>query len=120
MSMTRISALSCAALLALTATASAGPTSIAAPNVVAPTTQIEEAAYRPRYHYGWSHRHYRHYGWHRGWRHHYGWYHHHRWHRYRHYGWGPGAAIAGTALGLLTLGAAAATSDYCDPYYGCG
>lgn len=37
------------------------------------------------------------------------------------YGWNPGAAIAGTAAGLLTLGAVAATGGYGYygyPYYG--
>jgi hypothetical protein len=32
------------------------------------------------------------------------------------YGWGPGAAVAGTALGLLSLGTLGAVGGY--PYYG--
>ena len=70
----RISVVSSAALLALTATASAGPMTVPSAQVISPPIQIEQAHYYYRHHY-------RHYGWHRGW--HYGWYHH----RYRHYGW---------------------------------
>ncbi len=96
----RISVVSGAALLALTATASAGPMTVSSAQVISPPIQIEQAHYYYRHHY-------RHYGWHRGW--HYGWYHH----RYRHYGYRyypryygyyyPGAVVAGAALGLATL-----------------
>lgn len=92
------------ALLALTATASAGPMTVASPNAVTPPAQIEQARYyyhRPHYrhhvwhhyrHYGWRPRHYvwhrgwrRHYVWHGGWRRHYVW--HRGWHRSWRYGW---------------------------------
>ena len=72
MDKTRITVVSCAALLALPGTASAGPMSVASAQIISPPMQIEQAHYYYRHHY-------RHYGWHRGW--HYGWYHH------RHYGW---------------------------------
>jgi hypothetical protein len=72
MSIKTISILSGAALLALTATASAGPMSVASSQVIAPPTSIEQAHY------------YRHYGW-RHHRAHYGWYGH------RHYGYGYGS-----------------------------
>jgi hypothetical protein len=96
----RISIVSGTALLALTATASAGPMSLASSNVIAPPqTQTEPVAYR--------YRHYRHHGW----------YHHRYYHRY--YGWNPGAAVAGTALGLATLPFALATGGYYGyPYNG--
>jgi hypothetical protein len=87
----RISIVSGAALLALTATASAGPMSVASSQVVTPSMPIEQAHYYYRHHY----------------RHH-GWYHH----RYRHYGWNPAAAVAGTALGLATLPFAVAGGYY--------
>jgi hypothetical protein len=92
-----MSAVSGTALLALTAAASAGPMSVASPQLVTPQSPIESVHYR--YHY-------RHYGWHRGW--HYGWYRHRYHYGWRHgyyrryYGWNPGAAIAGAALGLAT------------------
>jgi len=91
-----------AAVLALTGTASAGPMSVASPQIVTPPLPIEQVYYR--YHH-------RHYGWYR-----------HR-HYYRYYGWNPGAAVAGTALGLAAAGAAAATGwpyygYYGHPYYG--
>ena len=70
----RISVVSSTALLALTATASAGPMTVPSAQVISSPIQIEQAHYYYRHHY-------RHYGWHRGW--HYGWYHH----RYRHYGY---------------------------------
>ena len=92
----RISMVSGAALLALTATASAGPMSVATSQVVTPPIPIEQARYYYRHHYR-----------------HYGWYHH----RYRHYGryWYPGAAVAGAAVGLATVPFALATGGY---YYG--
>ena len=104
MDIRRISIVSGTALLALTATASAGPMSVTSSQIITPPIQIQQAHYYYRHHY-------RHYGWHRGW--HYGWYHH----RYRHYGWyhrryypgyyygyyNPGAAVAGATLGLATL-----------------
>ena len=110
-----MSMISVGALLALTASASAGPMTVPSAQVISPPTQIEQAHYYYRHHY-------RHYGWHRGW--HYGWYHH----RYHHYGWyhhryypryygyyNPGAAVAGAALGLATLPFALAGGW---PYYG--
>jgi hypothetical protein len=109
----RISVVSGVALLALTATASAGPMTVPSAQIISPPIQIEQA------HYYYRHR-YRHYGWHRGW--HYGWYHHryrhygwyhHRYHRY--YGWNPAAAVVGGAVGLATLPFALATGGW--PYY---
>jgi predicted small lipoprotein YifL len=97
----RISVVSGTALLALTATGSAGPMSVPSSNVIAPPqTQTEPVAYRYRPHY-------RHYG---GY--------HHRY--YRRYGWNPGAAVAGAALGLATIPFALATGGYYGyyPYYG--
>jgi hypothetical protein len=91
----RISMVSGAALLALTATASAGPMSMASSQVVTPPIPIEQARYYYRHHY-------RHYGWH-----------HRYYHRY--YGWYPGAAVAGAAVGLATVPFALATGGY---YYG--
>ncbi|MGB6177546.1 MAG: hypothetical protein WBF43_14700 [Methylocella sp.] len=98
----RISIVSGAAMLGLTATASAGPMSVASSNVIAPPqTRIEPVAYRYRHHYR-----------------HYGWRHHRYYHRY--YGWNPGAAVAGAALGLATVPFALATGGYYGyyPYYG--
>jgi hypothetical protein len=86
----RISMVAGTALLALTATASAGPMSVASSQLVTPSIPIEQAHYYYRHHYrhhGWYHHRYRHYGW--------------RYHRY--YGWNPGAAVAGAALGLATV-----------------
>jgi hypothetical protein len=97
----RISMVSGTALLALTATASAGPTSMANSKLIAPLpTQTDPVAYRYRHHY-------RHYGWYHG--RHYGW-HHRYYHRY--YGWNPGAAVAGAAVGLATVPFALATGGY--------
>jgi hypothetical protein len=99
-----ISTVTGAVLLALTATASAAPMSVTSSELIAPQqTQAEPVAYRYRHHY-------RHYG-----------YHHRYYHRY--YGWNPGAAVAGTALGLATLPFALAGGDYYgygygSPYYG--
>lgn len=103
----RHSMVSGAALLALTATASAGPMSVASSQVVTPPLAVEQVHY-------YRH-HYRHHGWyhHR----HYGWHHHRYYHRY---GWNPAAAVAGTALGLATLPFALAGGGYYYgyPYYG--
>jgi len=97
----RISMVSGTALLALTATASAGPMRMASSQAVTPSIPIEQVHYYYRHHY----------------RHH-GWYHH----RYRHYGygWNLGAAVAGAALGLATVPFALATGGYYGyyPYYG--
>ncbi len=43
----------------------------------------------------------------------------HHWRHHRYYAWNPGAAVAGTALGLLSLPFWAATGGYgwCEPYY---
>jgi hypothetical protein len=94
----RISLVSGTALLALTATASAGPTSVASSKLITPPqTLTEPVAYRYRHHYR-----------------HYGWYHH----RYRHYGWryyNPVGAAASTAAGLAAVPFALATGGY---YYG--
>jgi hypothetical protein len=77
----RISMVSGAALLALTATASAGPMSVTSSQVITPPIPIEQVHYYYRHHY-------RHYGWYR--------------HRH-HYGWNPATAAVGTAVGLATL-----------------
>ena len=101
----RISMVSGTALLALTATASAGPMSIASSQIVTPSMPVEQVHYyRHHYrHYGWYPHRYRHYGW----RHH------------RYYGWNRGAAVAGAALGLATVPFALATGGYYGyPYYG--
>ncbi|HUZ90320.1 MAG TPA: hypothetical protein VMU78_00220 [Methylocella sp.] len=112
----RVSIVSVAALLALTATASAAPMSVTSSKLIAPPqAQVEPVAYHYYRH------HYRHYAWHRGWHygwyrtryHHYGWY-HHRYYRYYGY-YNPGAAVAGAALGLATLPFALAGGW---PYYG--
>ncbi len=98
----RISMISGTALLALTATASAGPMSVTSSNIIAPPqTQTEPVYYRYRHHYR-----------------HYGGYHHRYYHR--RYGWNPGAAVAGAALGLATVPFALATGGYYGyyPYYG--
>ncbi|MCI0468180.1 MAG: hypothetical protein L0Y57_14480 [Beijerinckiaceae bacterium] len=97
--------LSGAALFALTGTASAGPLSITSRTVIAPPQiQPEPVHYRKRYTRNYS----RYYG------------------GYRQYGYGynPGAAVAGAALGLMTLPFAAAATGwpgygyYGGPYYG--
>ena len=77
MSIKTISIVSGAALLALTATASAGPISVASSQIIAPPTSIEQAHY------------YRHHGWHHGMR--YGWY----GHRYYSYGYATPVIIIG-------------------------
>lgn len=90
----RVSAFSCAALLAVAATATAGPTAVIRLDLIAPPQdQIEQIHYRR----------YRH--------------HHHR-RYYQPYVWNPGAAIAGTALGLLSFGTMATFGGWCDPYWG--
>jgi hypothetical protein len=89
-------------MLAFTATASAGPMSMASSKLIAPPqTQTESVAYRYRHHYR-----------------HYGWRHHRYYHRY--YGWNPGAAVAGAAVGLATVPFVLATGGYYGyyPYYG--
>ena len=114
-----VSAISGAALLALTGTASAGPMSVASPQTVTPPSQIEQVRYYRYYHW----RHYRHV-WHHGW--HYGWYrtrYHHRhyawWYRHHRYYWSPVGAAAGAAVGLATLPFAVATGwPYYRPYWG--
>lgn len=96
------------ALLAVTTTASAGPMTVATTNVISPPqTQIEPVHYRYWHH----HRHYYH-------GRPYGGYHRRYYHRY--YGWNPGAAVAGTALGLATLPFAMAGGyyGYYPGYYG--
>ncbi len=107
----RISMVSGAALLALTATASAGPMSVANSQVVTPPIPIEQVHYYYRHHY-------RHYGWYHPRYRHYGWRHHRYYHRF--YGWNSGAAVAGAALGLATVPFALATGGYSGyyPYYG--
>lgn len=104
----RISMVAGTALLALPATASAGPMSVATSNVIAPPqTQTEPVHYRYWRHHRYHGAYYgRPYGWHG-----------HRYH-HRYYGWNPGAAIAGAALGLATLPFALAGGYYGYPYYG--
>jgi hypothetical protein len=97
----RISLVAGTALLALTATASAGPMSVASSQVVTPSIPIEQAHYYYRHHHRYYGGYYgRSYGWH-----------HRRYYR-RHYGWNPGAAVAGAALGLATVPFALATGGY--------
>jgi hypothetical protein len=128
MDMKRISIVSGTALLALTATASAGPMSVSSSQIITPPTQIEQAHYYYRHHYrhyGW------HPGWHRGW--HYGW--HRGWHTHYYgygygygypynYGYGYGAGLAALATAPLALAAGvtaplmtgrsvAASGNYC-------
>lgn len=102
-----------AALFALTGTVSAGPVSITSRTVVSPPQiQPEPVHYRGRYN-----RHYSRY---------YGGYRRYYYSGYPRYGYGydPGAAVAGAALGLMTLPFAAAATGwpyygyYGDPYYG--
>jgi hypothetical protein len=85
----KIFAVAGTALLALTATASAGPMNVPSAKIVAPSQPQAEPVYYPYYGGGY-------YG-----------------------GWDPGLAIAGTAAGLLALGAAGAAGGYYGtPYYG--
>lgn len=98
-----------AVMLALTGTVSAGPMSVTSATAIAPPqTSIQQVHYRKRYHRHYTTRRYhRHYA--------YG----HRYYPRRYYGGGdPGAAIAGAALGLMTLPFAAAASGW--PNYGYG
>ncbi|MGO9236272.1 MAG: hypothetical protein ACLP4V_20190 [Methylocella sp.] len=119
MDIRRISIVSGMALLALTATASAGPMSVTSSQIITPPTQIEQVYYHYRHHY-------RHYGWHRGYYRHYGW---NRWHRpyygygygypnYNGYGYGAGyngygygAGLAGLATAPLMTGRSVAVSS---------
>jgi len=81
MDINRISMASGTALLALAATASAGPMSVTSSQVITPPIPIEQIRYYYRHHY-------RHYGW----------------YRYpSYYGWNPAAAVVGGAVGLATL-----------------
>ena len=118
-----ISIVSGAAVLALTATASAGPMSVTSSQFITPPTQIEQVYYHYRHHYrhyGWHRGYYRHYGWHHGYYRHYGW---NRWHGpyygygygYPNYnGYGYGAGLAGLATAPLMTGrSVAASGDYC-------
>ena len=98
MSIKTISILSGATLLALTATASAGPISVASSQIIAPPTSIEQAHY------------YRHYGWHRWHRPYYGYGYGYPY--YNGYGYGTGLAALATAP-LMTGRSVAASGDYC-------
>jgi hypothetical protein len=116
MDIKKISIVSGTALLALTATASAGPMSVTSSQFITPPTQIEQVYYHYRHHY-------RHYGWHRGYYRHYGW---NRWHRpyygygygygspynnsygYGYNGYGLGTGVAALATAPLALAGAAA------------
>lgn len=102
MNILKIPALAAASLLAIAAPGSARP--VGASAQIAPRqSEFELIAYRYHRHY---HHHYHHH------------FHHHFVHHRRYYGVNPGAAVAGTALGLFTLGALG--GGWCDPYYGCG
>lgn len=59
MDIERITIISGSALLALTVTASAGPTSVSSSQIVTPPMPIEQAHYYHRHHY-------QHYSWHYG------------------------------------------------------
>jgi len=127
MDIRRISIVSGTALLALTATASAGPMSMASSQMIAPPIQIEQVYYHYRHpyrHYGWHHGYYRHYGWHRWHRPYYGYGYGYPY--YNGYGYGTGLAALATAP-LMTgrsvavssvaaapvSGAVAGPGDYC-------
>jgi hypothetical protein len=107
MDLRKIFIVSGAALLALSATASAGPLSVASVKLIAPPqaqTQPVAYLYRHRFRpYGWDHRqpHYHHYGW--------------RYHRY-YYGWNPGPVFVGREPGVLAVPSFMATDIW--PYYG--
>ncbi len=113
----KLSALAGAALLAVSTTASAGPMSVASAGAVAPAeTLVQPVYYRHwTYHHGQFHRRYVHH-----WGHHYvhNWRHRyvHHWRGHRYYGWNPGAVIAGTALGLLSVPLWAADYGWCNSY----
>jgi len=119
MDIRRISIVSGTALLALTATASAGPMSVTSSQIITPPIQIQQAHYYYRHHY-------RHYGWHRGWHRHYYGYGYGYPYDYG-YGYGPGlAAVATAPLALaadataplmtgrsVAVSAAAGSGNYC-------
>ena len=99
MDIRRISIVSGTALLALTATASAGPMSVTSSQIITPPIQIQQAHYYYRHHY-------RHYGWHRGWHRHYYGYGYGYPYDYG-YGYGPGLAAVATAPLALAADATA-------------
>ncbi len=99
MDIRRISIVSGTALLALTATASAGPMSVMSSQIITPPIQIQQAHYYYRHHY-------RHYGWHRGWHRHYYGYGNGYPYNYG-YGYGPGLAAVATAPLALAADATA-------------
>jgi hypothetical protein len=101
-----IAAISGAAMLALTATASAGTMNeTSALAILPPPMQVDAVAYH--HHHVWRQ------GWHYGWsrpkNQHYAWY------ADKSYAWNPVAAAAGAAVGLATLPLALATGGW--PYY---
>ncbi len=101
MSKSGVLGISCAALLALTSAAMAGPMSVAPTELVAPPQpNIERAAYYHHHYY----------------RHHYA----HRYYRYhRYYAVNPARTAAGLATGAVSLGVGVATLGNCS-VYGCG
>jgi hypothetical protein len=107
-----IFAISGAALLALTATASAGTMNeTSALAIMPPQMPVDAVAYD--HHHMW--RHGWHYGWYRGKSHRYAWY------GDRYYAWNPVTAAAGAAVGLVSLPLVLATGGvpyYNYPYYG--
>ncbi|GEM_PF-3175761 len=112
----KTSLISGAALLALTAAASAGPMSVASSQAVAPPAPIVRAAYHT---HGWRYcRTNPHHVWYHHHRHHYAWYRHNGYY----YGWNPvGAAVTG-AFDLAALPFEALTGwgynyPYGYPYY---
>ena len=119
MDIRRISIVSGTALLALTATASAGPMGVTSSQIITPPIQIQQAHYYYRHHY-------RHYGWRRGWHRHYYGYGYGYPYDYG-YGYGPGlAAVATAPLALaadataplmtgrsVAVSAAAGSGNYC-------
>ena len=108
-----ISIVSGTALLALTATASAGPMSVTSSQIMTPPTQIEQVYYRHHYrHYGWHRGHYRHYGWNRWHRPYYGYGYGYPYNNGYGYGYGTGLAALATAP-LMTGRSVAASGDYC-------
>ena len=108
-----ISIVSGTALLALTATASAGPMSVTSSQIITPPTQIEQVYYRHHYrHYGWHRGHYRHYGWNRWHRPYYGYGYGYGYPYNNGYGYGTGLAALATAP-LMTGRSVAASGDYC-------
>jgi hypothetical protein len=117
------------ALSALPPEAMAGPMSIAPPATVAlkaPTIDVHYYRHWGRPHWGYRHWGYRHWGWRPHYRH-WGYYRpYYHWGYYRPYYrrvyypaygyYNPGAAVFGSALGLMGLGLAAATA----PAWGLG